>query len=66
MTAFVFLTELMWRGEACAAFDLFIKPQFCCSIPRPDNVREERKERKERTEEERRQICEVAGGRSEK
>lgn len=51
MTAFVLLTELMWRGEARAAFDLFIKPRFCFSRARPENVREERKERKDRIEE---------------
>lgn len=51
MTAFVCLPELMWRVEACAAFDLFIKPQFCFSMPRPESLRVERMERKDRTEE---------------
>lgn len=51
MTAFVCLTELTWRAEACAAFDLFIKPQFCFSMLRPESLRVERMERKDRTEE---------------
>lgn len=51
MTAFVCLTEIMWRLEASAAFDLFIKPQFCFSTSRPESLRVERMERKDRTEE---------------
>lgn len=49
MTAFVWLTELMWRAEACAAFNLFIKPQFCFSTSRPESLRVERKDRSEET-----------------
>lgn len=48
MTAFVFLTELMWRREACASFDLFIKPQFGFSRPKPESWREEWMERKDK------------------
>lgn len=58
MTAFVFLAELMWRREACASFDLFIKPQFCFSMPKLESWREEWMERKDkagRRTEERRQ-----------
>lgn len=47
MTAFVFLTELTWRQEACASFDLFIKPQFCFSMLEPESRREEWMERKD-------------------
>lgn len=44
MTAFVCLPELTRRAEACAAFDLFIKPQFCFSTPRPESLGVERME----------------------
>lgn len=48
----------MWRREACASFDLFIKPQFCFSMPKLERWRDEWMERKDkagRRTEERRQ-----------